>query len=33
MELDIKPQFEHSKLGNFLFKLTANATKFLVKHR
>ena len=32
-ELDIKPQYEHTKAGLFLFNLCARGTKFLVKHR
>jgi len=32
-ELDIRPQFKHSKAGTFMFNLCAKWTKFLVKHR
>ena len=31
--LDIKPQYTHSKAGNFLFNMCAKSTKFLCKHR
>lgn len=29
----IKPAYEHSKVGTFLFNLSARSTEFLVKHR
>lgn len=30
--MEIKPQYEHSKFGNFMFNLCTRATKVLVKH-
>ncbi len=30
---DIKPNYQHTKFGNFLFNLCAKWTKFVVKHR
>ena len=32
-KLDIKPAYEHSKFGTFMFNLCAKWTKFLVKHK
>ena len=32
-ELDIRPQYRHTKAGTFMFNLCAKWTKFLVKHR
>ena len=31
--LKIKPQYEHTKVGLFLFNLCAWFTEFLIKHR
>ena len=31
--LDIKPQYEHSKLGQLFFDITAKVTKVLSKQR
>lgn len=31
--MDIKAQYEHSKLGTFMFNLCAKSTKFLIKHK
>lgn len=31
--MEIKRQYDHGKLGNFLFDICAGWTKFLVKHR
>ena len=31
--MEIKPCYEHSKIGNFMFNLCAKWTKFVLKHR
>lgn len=31
--MEIKPQYEHTKLGNLMFKMCAKATKLLLKNR
>ena len=31
--MEIKPLYEHSKVGNFMFNLCAKWTKFILKHR
>lgn len=31
--MEIKPQYEHTKIGTFLFNSTAKMTMFIVKHR
>lgn len=31
--MEIKPHYEHSKIGNFMFNLCAKWTKFILKHR
>ena len=31
--MDIKPRYEHTAFGNFMFKLCAKTAKFLLKHR
>lgn len=31
--MEIKPLYEHSKIGNFMFNLCAKWTKFILKHR
>lgn len=31
--MEIKPAYEHSKLGTFMFNLCAKWTKFIIKHR
>lgn len=31
--MEIKPCYEHSKIGNFMFNLCARWTKFILKHR
>lgn len=30
---EIKPIYEHSKVGNLFFNITAKVTKVLLKHR
>lgn len=31
--MDIKPRYEHTAFGNFMFKLCAKMTRLLLKHR
>lgn len=31
--MEIKPHYEHSKIGSFMFNLCAKWTKFILKHR
>ena len=31
--MDIKPRYDHTAFGNFMFNLCAKTTKFLLKHR
>lgn len=30
---EIKPIYEHSKIGNLCFNITTNCTKVFIKHR
>ena len=31
--MDIKPRYEHTAFGNFMFNLCAKTAKFLLKHK